>query len=317
MNLSRPLCLVFCAVLVSVCLPVAAAAAQQNVADQLNDLVGAANASAEAGEYDRSIDYLDQVLALDLRPVERFEVLLIRANTNRRAGNHKAAATDWRAALETGEATPGQHDAIMGGIADVWIEEDNRQALAGHVAAWQNPGPAAAPALFWLTREWLLKDEFDHALAYARPLAEIDHPDRLEHLKILIALLVLEEKTAELDALISRFEDETTALMNVPDMDAEPLFRRAVAYPDRAAMQERSGYCDMTFGVNPRGETENISAECSSEVFKDMSVSTVKKWRYLPRIEGGKLKPRKGVKTRLNYTMSEGSRRMLNQNRPK
>lgn len=294
------------AIIAAFLLCVSAASAAQDDAERMNALLGAADKATASGNHETAAEYLGQLLNMELRPVERFEVLLMRGNAHKAAGNTELAARDWRAALDTGEATLAQQHAILNATAALWVKADERERVEEIIDNWPLEQPPSEAPVYYLAKTWTIDHEFGNALDYTRPLVDYSSsPNHMEYLRLMLFLLTAEGRDGEIENLISRFEEQCTEILSVSDADASPAVRIAVQYPYQAAKWGREGHCDMTFDVNRRGETENIRADCSKEIFERTSIKTVEKWLYLPKIVDGNTEPRYGIQTRLTYDMQD------------
>ena len=69
---------------------------------------------------------------------------------------------------------------------------------------------------------------------------------------------------------------------------------------------KRSGHCRMKFDVNKSGIPINIKATyCTERKFKKPAKNSVKKWKYLPKISGGKPSMRRGVEIKITTIIKD------------
>ena len=62
----------------------------------------------------------------------------------------------------------------------------------------------------------------------------------------------------------------------------------------------------MTFDISPKGTVKNPSTtECSDEAFKDTSLVAVWAWKYHPKIDRGMAVTQTGLKTKLQYNITD------------
>jgi len=93
---------------------------------------------------------------------------------------------------------------------------------------------------------------------------------------------------------------------NISNRHAQPLVRIPPQYPPRALERGIEGHCNMQFDVTPDGIPVNIVAlECSTPLFSRASSRAVERWRYEPEIQNGKAIWRRGVQTRLDYSLDD------------
>lgn len=91
---------------------------------------------------------------------------------------------------------------------------------------------------------------------------------------------------------------------DVSDRDAQPMVRIPPQYPPRAAERGVEGSCSVRFDVTPDGTPTNITiTTCDSSLFERSTIRAVERWRYEPRVEGGQAVWRRGVQTRLDYSL--------------
>ena len=86
-----------------------------------------------------------------------------------------------------------------------------------------------------------------------------------------------------------------------------PLVRINPQYPIKAQMQGIEGWVLVRFDVTPRGTISNAKVVRSEppRIFDRSALQAVVKWRYKPRMEGGKAVSRKGLSTRFDYNLDE------------
>lgn len=90
------------------------------------------------------------------------------------------------------------------------------------------------------------------------------------------------------------------------DTDTQPVIRVSGAYPMRAQERGLEGYCLMRFDVGADGTPVNIEAtRCTSGLFESASIRAVERWRYNPKIQNGAAVVRRGVETRIDYTLGD------------
>lgn len=275
----------------------------QDTAQQLNALVAEADAATAAGRHHEAAKYLGQVLDLDLRDIERFEVRLMRANANLRAGEAKKAIGDWRGALDIGAATPEQEDAILHTIAQIWIELNDLQAAEATLAEWPVPSPKSEAIAIRIAEKWIRRGNESRAAQFILPLIEQGAPSH-DALRVYLGLLLLDENYPEIEAAIARFPEQSANLLNDPDYDGEFAQPILVSYPGQAARSGREGSCTVYFDVSAKGRTQNISANCTDDAFSRRATNTVGEWLFLPKLVDGELAPRTRVDTEITYSLA-------------
>jgi TonB family protein len=111
--------------------------------------------------------------------------------------------------------------------------------------------------------------------------------------------------------LETTFTFQLSAPTATQEFDARPLKRVPPRFPDRCQSRASSEeVVVLEFDVTVEGTTENIQVVDSTEsCFNKESVSTVRKWRYRPKIVDGVPVERRGVQTKLKYQLASGWRR--------
>lgn len=88
------------------------------------------------------------------------------------------------------------------------------------------------------------------------------------------------------------------------DRDAQPLIRFPPIMSKEALRGKQSGHCVVTFDVSKIGVPENIRIDyCTSEIFRESSITAVSKWKYNPAIRNKVAVPRKNVETKIRYAI--------------
>jgi len=89
----------------------------------------------------------------------------------------------------------------------------------------------------------------------------------------------------------------------IRDKDTWPIIKIPPVTPKNA---KRSGYCLITHDVTTRGDTTNINVtSCTERKFKRPAIASVKKWKYAPKITNGRYVIRKGVETKVEFTVKD------------
>jgi len=112
---------------------------------------------------------------------------------------------------------------------------------------------------------------------------------------------------ASVEGAIAEFEapkiDRSHFKIQVSDRDVQPLVRIPPVIPPRA---EKSGHCRMQYDVSPEGVPFNVTAiKCTDSVFENASVSTVKKWKFNPKIVNGRAVSRSGVENKVSFRLTD------------
>ncbi len=91
------------------------------------------------------------------------------------------------------------------------------------------------------------------------------------------------------------------------DADVMPLVRVNPRYPPRAQARGVEGWVYLEFTITPQGTTSDIVVLDSDPkgYFERSAVNAVKKYKYKPRVEGGKAMSRPGVQLVLSFDIQE------------
>ena len=89
----------------------------------------------------------------------------------------------------------------------------------------------------------------------------------------------------------------------VSDRDSQPFIRIPPVMPPRA---EKSGHCKVWFDVSPEGSTHNVIANyCTQALFKRPAIKSAQKWKYKPKISGGRPVSRSGVESIIRFRLTD------------
>lgn len=90
------------------------------------------------------------------------------------------------------------------------------------------------------------------------------------------------------------------------DSAVTPIFRMNPLYPRRAAMQDIEGFVILKFDITETGRVDNISVIQASppQIFNSSAVQALRKWKYKPRMEGGKAVRQKNLKVQLDFRLT-------------
>lgn len=101
-------------------------------------------------------------------------------------------------------------------------------------------------------------------------------------------------------------ENETPDLEIIADQDARPLVRIPPMAPARFLQGENSGYCDVRFNVTAEGQPSDVDAvRCTDDSLHEVSIVTVQKWKYHPKIVNGRAVVRNGVESKVSYILTD------------
>ncbi len=89
------------------------------------------------------------------------------------------------------------------------------------------------------------------------------------------------------------------------DRDAVPLVRIEPDYPMQARQRGQEGWVVLEFTISTAGTVKDVEVVASEPgtVFDRAAVQAVRKWKYNPKVVGGKPVERPGVKVRLDFEM--------------
>ncbi len=91
----------------------------------------------------------------------------------------------------------------------------------------------------------------------------------------------------------------------IDEQEEAPLVRIPPIYPIRAAERGIEGECDVLFDINENGVPFNIRPTCTNSIFIYAVKKAVQKWKYQPRIRGGKKVVRTNWKTHIPFRLEE------------
>jgi protein TonB len=102
---------------------------------------------------------------------------------------------------------------------------------------------------------------------------------------------------------LGRMESLAIDPVAISDRDAQPIRPPTPSFPQRAAERGVSGSCDVRFDVDTRGRPYNVSADCTSPLFKREAERAVSKVEFAPKIIRGKPAERKNVVYPLEFNL--------------
>lgn len=86
--------------------------------------------------------------------------------------------------------------------------------------------------------------------------------------------------------------------------DVVPLARRNPDYPQRALERGIAGWIVLEFDVTDLGTVDNVRVlKSSDEIFDQISIATLQRWRYVPRFENGLPIRSNGKQTLLTFCL--------------
>jgi periplasmic protein TonB len=115
------------------------------------------------------------------------------------------------------------------------------------------------------------------------------------------------EATADIVPLVDTAKEvaaATSLSAGSSDSESVPLVRVDPDYPPRALQRGIEGWVDVEFTITPLGTVEDpkILRANPPGVFEQSTLRAVRRWRYNPRIEGGKAVSRT-QRTRLSFRL--------------
>ena len=116
------------------------------------------------------------------------------------------------------------------------------------------------------------------------------------------------EPIADLPGKIPAFEppviDRTTFNIDMSDRDVQPLVRIPPVAPSRFLEGNHSGHCKVRFDVSPEGSPYNVNAyACTTQVLAKATTKSVRKWRFNPKISGGRPVAMRGVENKVTFNL--------------
>jgi len=142
-------------------------------------------------------------------------------------------------------------------------------------------------------------------------LAILDLPDFQRNSLTLTAHAFMVESLEALD----RHDEATEHCLKIAQLNEtvnsatmKPLFRLMPEYPEGVAVAGISGDVALEFTVNELGyvvEPKVISNTTNLETFANISMKTVKKYRYAPRVVGGKAVATERVQMTMKYRVEK------------
>ena len=110
-------------------------------------------------------------------------------------------------------------------------------------------------------------------------------------------------------AIQTLVEAQTKSMGNLTqgggDRDAVPVVRIDPDYPMQARQRGIEGWVVVEFTISTAGTVKDATVLASEpgNVFDRSALNAVRKWKYNPKVQGGKPVERSGVKVRLDFQM--------------
>ncbi len=91
------------------------------------------------------------------------------------------------------------------------------------------------------------------------------------------------------------------------DQQALPLYRVEPKYPLRAQKSRMEGYVVLSFTIDEQGRPENINLVevHPSKIFVREAIYALKRWKYQPKLAGGKAVKQPGQLVRIEFQMNK------------
>ena len=92
-------------------------------------------------------------------------------------------------------------------------------------------------------------------------------------------------------------------IITVSDRDAAPTVRIAPIMPPRA---EKSGHCRVRFNVSAEGAPYDVQTTyCTQSLFERATIKSVQRWKFNPKMVGGRAVAMQGVENKVSYRLSD------------
>ena len=110
-------------------------------------------------------------------------------------------------------------------------------------------------------------------------------------------------------AIQTLVEQQTKSMNNLTqgggDRDAVPVVRIDADYPMQARQRGIEGWVVVEFTISTAGTVKDATVVASEpgNIFDRSALNAVRKWKYNPKVQGGKPVERSGVKVRLDFQM--------------
>jgi protein TonB len=108
----------------------------------------------------------------------------------------------------------------------------------------------------------------------------------------------------ELEINLTAFELGQGKQLRMADGDYIPIVKAIPAFPARAASRGLEGYVVLEYTVTPNGSVEDVVVvESSSDLFEASAVAAAYRFKYKPRVVGGRPVHARGVRTKVSYKL--------------
>ncbi|CCO45737.1 TonB2 [Vibrio nigripulchritudo SOn1] len=91
------------------------------------------------------------------------------------------------------------------------------------------------------------------------------------------------------------------------DQQALPLYRVEPRYPPRAQKRRMEGYVVLSFTIDEQGRPEDINLVevHPNKIFVREAMNALKRWKYQPKLEGGKAVKQLDQRVKIEFKMSK------------
>ncbi|GEM_PF-1458002 len=89
--------------------------------------------------------------------------------------------------------------------------------------------------------------------------------------------------------------------------NAEPIYRTGAEYPEYAWHNNMEGTVILRFDLDKSGRPKNIKVVSADHgnTFKRSAIKSLRKWRFLPKLENGKPVKAKGLETSVSFALAK------------
>ncbi|WP_428611331.1 energy transducer TonB [Shewanella sp.] len=89
--------------------------------------------------------------------------------------------------------------------------------------------------------------------------------------------------------------------------DALPIIQVSPQYPIPAAQEGKEGYVLLEFDISASGSVENIKVIQAKpkRIFNQAAIDALKKWKYKPRMEEGRVMAQTKQQVRLDFKLDQ------------
>ena len=115
------------------------------------------------------------------------------------------------------------------------------------------------------------------------------------------------ERIADVKGAIPKFVlpeiDTNHTVITISDREVQPLVRIAPIMPPRA---EKSGHCRVRFNVSAEGAPYDVQTTyCTQSLFERATIKSVQRWKFNPKMVGGRAVAMQGVENKVSYRLSD------------